>query len=354
MRLRITVLVATALAALALASVPAFAAITIFNGSQTTAAALQPAVDAFRAALGPLNANVAGSFGSGRREINWDGVPDALSAPNLLPANFFNVNSPRGAVFSTAGTGFQVSATAASGTPVEFGNIDPSYPATFAPFSAPRLFTALGSNIVDVSFFIPGSATPALVRGFGAVFSDVDAANITSITFFDAGNASLGTFFVPAIAGSETFSFLGVDFQANVVSHVRILTGNSALLPGVLDQPPGTDLVALDDFIYGEPGGPTAATLVSFSGRHSRRGVVLRWRTAQEVGSLGFNVYREKAGKRVRVNRTLVRAKGSVAGSRYAYRDARAPQHQRLRYWLEQVGADGSHAWRGPLVIATG
>src|SRR5678815_4136489 len=67
--------------------------------------------DAFRTAVGgETTAGANGSFGGVRREINWDGVPDALSAPNNLPANFFNVNSPRGAVFSTAGTGFQVSA----------------------------------------------------------------------------------------------------------------------------------------------------------------------------------------------------------------------------------------------------
>ena len=36
-------------------------------------------------------------------EINWDGVPDALASPNSFPANFFNVNSPRGTVFSTPG-----------------------------------------------------------------------------------------------------------------------------------------------------------------------------------------------------------------------------------------------------------
>ena len=32
-----------------------------------------------------------------------------LSAPNNLPANFFNVNSPRGVIFATPGTAFQVS-----------------------------------------------------------------------------------------------------------------------------------------------------------------------------------------------------------------------------------------------------
>ena len=75
---------------------------------RANAAAIQATVDSYRAALGTLNANVAGSFGSGRREINWDGVPDASAAPNNLAANFFNSNSPRGVVFGTPGTGFQV------------------------------------------------------------------------------------------------------------------------------------------------------------------------------------------------------------------------------------------------------
>src|ERR1700745_2388736 len=79
-----------------------------FSVAGTTAGDIQAQVDAFRAALGTLNPNVAGSFGSGRREINWDGVPDAFAAPNNLPANFFNVNSPRGTIFATPGTGFQV------------------------------------------------------------------------------------------------------------------------------------------------------------------------------------------------------------------------------------------------------
>src|SRR5213080_716752 len=124
----------------------------VFEASGATPADIQTAVDAFRNFLGDNN-GVGGTFPTGRREINWDGVPDAFSAPNLLPANFFNVNSPRGVIFSTPGTGFQVSSTVASGTPVEFGNIDPSYTATFATFSAQRLFTAIGSNVLDVTFF---------------------------------------------------------------------------------------------------------------------------------------------------------------------------------------------------------
>src|SRR3954464_3010304 len=204
-----------------------------FSASGANPAAIQSTVDAFRANLGTLNPNVAGSFGSGRREINWDGVPDAASAPNPFPAHFLNVTSPRGVVFSTPGSGFQVSATAASGTPVNFGNIDPSYSNTFTTFSPQRLFTPIGSNIVDVNFFVPGSTTPALTKGFGAVFSDVDLANTTAIQFFDIMGASLGVFFAPNVAGaSQTLSFLGVSFVSAIVARVRITNGNFALSAG--------------------------------------------------------------------------------------------------------------------------
>jgi hypothetical protein len=196
-----------------------------------------------------LNPNVAGSFGSGRREINWDGVPDALAAPNNLPANFFNVNSPRGVVFTTAGTGFQVSANAGTGAPVKFGNINATYPGLFQTFSPQRLFTALGSNVLDVNFFVPGSTTSALTRGFGSVFTDVDLANTTSIEFFDANNASLGTFFAP-VGGPQSLSFLGVDFGSDIVSRVEITNGNAALGP---NEGAGINVVVMDDFLYGEP-----------------------------------------------------------------------------------------------------
>lgn len=235
-------------------STPAAAVPITISASGPNPAAIQGAVDVFRAALGNLNANVAGSFGSGRREINWDGVPDNSSAPNNLPANFFNVNSPRGAVFSTPGTGFQVSANLVNptNTPIEFGNINATYPGLFTTFSPQRLFTALGSTITDVNFFIPGSTTPATVSGFGAVFTDVDLADITNIQYFGPDNSSLGTFFVPSATGNETLSFLGVLFDQERVSRVRITSGNAALGPGTFD-PANGDLVVMDDFIYGEP-----------------------------------------------------------------------------------------------------
>src|SRR5215217_311817 len=64
----------------------AHAAPEIREGTAATPAALAPTVDAFRAQLGgALNPNNGQKFESGRREINWDGVPDNFSSPNAMP-----------------------------------------------------------------------------------------------------------------------------------------------------------------------------------------------------------------------------------------------------------------------------
>jgi len=228
----------------------------VIEATGADAASITAARDAFRLDLGGGDvAGANGSFGGLRREINWDGVPDAFSAPNNMPADFFNVNSPRGVVFATPGTGFQVSANAGI-APVQFDNIDPTYSQTFEPFSPQRLFTSLGSNVMDVNFFLPGTNTPAVTNGFGAIFSDVDSVNTTSIQLFDKSLSSLGTFVVPATAGSETFSFLGISFVDSVIAHVRITSGNFTVGTGVTDQNGDLrDVVTMDDFLYGEPRG---------------------------------------------------------------------------------------------------
>src|SRR5258705_9892980 len=62
-------------------------------------------LDEFRAALGgSLHPPAAPATDSGRREINWDGVPSALTNVDTFPATFFNVNSTRGALFAGPGT----------------------------------------------------------------------------------------------------------------------------------------------------------------------------------------------------------------------------------------------------------
>jgi len=229
--------------------VAASAAPQVFEASGVTPNDILTEVNAFRDFLGTNN-GVGGTFPTGRREINWDGVPDAFSAPNLMPANFFNSNSPRGALFFTLGTGFQVSANSVNptNTPVRFGNIHPVYPALFSTFSPQKLFSALDSNITETLFFIPGTTQSATSTGFGAVFTDVNVGNSTKIEYFDVnGNLLFSRNVLPGPTSRGSLSFLGVGFDTANVFLVRITSGNRIL------KTPNRDVVVMDDFIYGEP-----------------------------------------------------------------------------------------------------
>jgi hypothetical protein len=218
-------------------------------------------VDQYRDLIGePDNGGGPGSYRTGRREINWDAVPDDLAAPNFLPGDFFNnaaAPRARGAVLSTPGTGVQVSADSdnPTHTPVRFGHINPTYSGIFRTFSGERLFSPIGSNIVDLTFFVPGTQTPAVVRGFGAIYTDVDTEH-TAFEFFDTTGQSLGQFPVPI--SSNGLSFLGVALDRPRVARVRITYGTVALGP---DDSPQNDVAVMDDFIYGEPQSATGSVV---------------------------------------------------------------------------------------------
>ena len=232
------------------------AAALIRVGAGANPAAIQAAIDQFRIDLGGLNNGVGGSFINGRREINWDGVADSFSEPNALPFNFFNVNSPRGVVFhSIANIGgnhqFRVSASAASGTAVRFGNVDASYATIFQTFSSEKLFQARFANEIEIVFLIPGTGIPATVSGFGAVFCDVDSSNTFIEYYAPDGTKISGSSLNVA---SNGLSFIGTSFTAGErVAKVIIRLGNSNLQSGNVDGTNSVDVVAMDDFIYGEP-----------------------------------------------------------------------------------------------------
>lgn len=250
------------------------------SASGVSAAAIQAAVDQFRADLGgPNNGNTPGSQAGGRREINWDGGGAGAPATQFpVPMTTFG---NRGAVFATPGSGFEI-----SGAPnPEFGDLNASYPTLFAAFSAPRLFAPLNSNVMDVLFTVPGNtAVPAAVTGFGAVFTDVDTATSTKMEFYAPDGALLHDEFVAATSGSESLSFLGVSFPAGeVVARVRIISGNAAVGP----SESGTlDLVVTDDFIYGEPVSTNGLIIAPITGLLYREGafdIVVRLETNLDI-----------------------------------------------------------------------
>ena len=238
------------------------AAGVITRAEGANAAAIQATVDAFRAGIGGANNGVGPPAAAGRREINWDGVPDSFSAPNFLPPNFFNANSARGAVFSTTfedgGTGFNsflVSARASSALPVRFADINPQYATSFQTFSAERLFTTRNGHVLEVQFFVPGTNTPAVVSGFGVVFADVDSASGVGRSVIRCVNAAgdvSAAASAPVLDGGLSFVGIRFDQTGEGCARVIIIQGKDSLLPANIDGG-AIDVVAMDDFIYGEP-----------------------------------------------------------------------------------------------------
>jgi hypothetical protein len=247
-------------AGLAMAA-PAAAQPVIREAAGANAAAIQAAVDAFRADLGGVNnGNTPGSQPSGRREINWDGGGAAANA-TIFPSPMTTFSN-RGAVFTTPGTSFEI-----SGQPLpNFGEINASYGTLFAAFSVPRLFSALGSNVMDSWFFVPGNtAIAAGVTGFGAVFTNVTSETSTRMEFYAPDGALLFERVVPWAAGNGSLSFLGVSFPyGEIVGRVRIVSGNAALGPA---EAGAIDLAVMDDFIYGEPVAVQGLTVAPQTGR---------------------------------------------------------------------------------------
>ena len=87
--------------------------------------------------------------------------------------------------------------------------------------------------------------------------------------------------------------------------------------------------------------GATVATFRGATAARTAKGVVVRWRTAPLLDTLGYHVYREVNGKRVRANTRIIPANAS--GS-YAFLD-RTRVRGALRYWVQSVNPDGSRRW---------
>lgn len=202
----------------------------------------------FRTLIGdPANGGVAGQQPGGRREVSWDGAnARPFNNRDDFPPDFFNTTATVGLIYM--GQAFRNDSSL-------FADINPTYANEFKPFSPKVMFSAIGSNVINVRFQVAGTDTLAGVTGFGVVFSDVDLAHKTSIELFDKTRKSLGRFDAPTRSDANGLSFVGAKYDKAIVGAVVITCGNAALGAGVNDITSGgaLDLVVIDNVIYGEP-----------------------------------------------------------------------------------------------------
>lgn len=210
---------------------------------------INPVLNRFRTQLGALN-NTPG-FTTGRREINWEGVPDSLMGLKM-PNDFFNPTAAGSPVARQRGLVY-AGADNAVVSKTNFAEINATASTEFSAFSGTKTFAVTNAALWPVNFRVAGQNTEATIQGLGIVFSDVDKDNSTFIEYFN-GERSLGKFFVPAHNITGSFSFLGVFFPFEQVTHVKV--GHEGTVSGGgkdISQGGTNDLVILDDFIYSEP-----------------------------------------------------------------------------------------------------
>ena len=161
-----------------------------------------------------------------------------------------------------------------------------------------------------------------------------------------------GTLFTIGPLGTNTTDIAGLDISpsgsAFALLHsvvdpigqlytINLTSGAATLVGAIAGEAPVVDIAVQ---------APTAVRMQSVSAVRTKRGVSVRWRTASSVDTLGFNVYREHRGQRVRLNRNLIPAASTVAGHRYSFLDRRPLRSS--RYWIQAIGRDGNRAWYGP------
>jgi Peptidase family C25 len=104
--------------------------------------------------------------------------------------------------------------------------------------------------------------------------------------------------------------------------------------------------------------GPTIAKVIDTEATVYDDGqVLLAWQTGNETDNLGFNVYREQDGQRIRITPQIVAGSALMTGpgpsleAGYSYRWSDAPPggSRKVRYWIEDIDLSGHSTWTGPI-----
>src|SRR5262249_42767646 len=103
----------------------------------------------------------------------------------------------------------------------------------------------------------------------------------------------------------------------------------------------------------------TSIRLAGFKAESNGGRVRIRWTTGYEENNLGFNLYREQNGQRVRVTPSIVAGSsltarpGTVlsAGWSYQWIDTPPAKAGYIQYWLEDIDLGGNGTWHGPVSV---
>ncbi|MBI4674523.1 MAG: hypothetical protein HY741_22995 [Chloroflexi bacterium] len=225
----------------------------------------------------------------------------------------------------------------ASGTTILQYDGNSAYSSTPGTFSSVLDLTGGGTNAgIDIGITYNDKSTVPVIVRYYSTSSSVRYCSELSVTppMWTSGGIWHAFY---AFASFTTCSGYPGTATASSVDAIEVVVDSS----GVAATDMSFDFVEARDT-------PTALDLASFGGKAQGSQVVLKWETASELNTLGFNVWRKqgKAGWR-QLNAETIAAKnpGNVSGNKYSYADANTKAGKTYKYKLQVLSADGSSSW---------
>jgi len=291
--------------------------------------------------------------------ICTDGGTLAINAPaNFTLVLQVNAGTP-------SGTNIAETATASA------GNIVPGLTTN----SATATVVVANANSADMAIVKTATPSPTVPQGDTLTYTlaitnngPASATNVTvidplpsAVTFLSA-TTTAGTC---SEAGGTVTCLLGTMANGGTAT-VTILT--LAGMPGVISNTATVFADQVDSNLLNNFStqietitSSTKIQLQSFGARmiSDKTGanrVALLWKTGGEAHNLGFNVYREQSGQRVRLNPSLIAGSALLmtgalpkhSAKTYAWIDSSSDSVSGP-YWLEDVDINGTHALHGPV-----
>jgi hypothetical protein len=248
-----------------------------------------------------------------------------------------------------------------------------SFPATATNNQTARLFRADPASTCAVPHAFPGTSgagnrrfdsytltnpasSPTVCVTVTLTIDKAATDFLQAVAYLGSFNpASLGTNFIADIGASPSIGY-AKSLSFNLASGATVvIIVNETTAAGTGTNTPYTLRVA------GIPitAAPTLAKVGSFDAINANDGrVLLKWNSTYEVENLGYNVYREVAGQRTKVNPQLIAGSALITGDKVAlssgkgYAWADQPQSTATaRYFLEAVDLKGQSTWTGPVSV---
>lgn len=205
----------------------------------------------------------------------------------------------------------------------------------------------------------PASATNVTVQDMLPTAVTYVLATTTAGTCSESGGRVTCLLGTMANAGTATVSILTVAGTPGVVLNTATVQADQT------DPNPANNTSTYQETIAAQ----TSIQLQSFlawpgTDKNGANRALLTWKTGGEANNLGFNVYRELNGNRVRLNPSLIAGSalwmsGALpkhSGKSYNWIDPYSYPHagSAAAYWLEDVDVDGTRTMHGPVLVEDG